>query len=172
MGFSPDITERLARARADLRMGVPVVLEGGAIVLATETLSASRLAALRAMGDPVLAVTARRAETLKARAYDGDLARIRLPQDASLAWVQAVADPADDLRNPMKGPLQSERDGSADLHRAAIALAKSARLLPAALVLISDDALDVAASSNLTTVLIAASQTKPPLSANTAEKTV
>ena len=152
MGFSPDITERLARARADLRMGVPVVLEGGAIVLATETLSASRLAALRAMGEPVLAVTARRAETLKARAYDGDVARIRLPQDASLAWVQAVADPADDLRNPMKGPLQSERDGSADLHRAAIALAKSARLLPAALVLISDDALDVAASSNLTSV--------------------
>ena len=28
MGFAPDITERLARARADLRMGVPVVLEG------------------------------------------------------------------------------------------------------------------------------------------------
>ena len=30
MTFAPDITERLARARADLRMGVPIVLDGGA----------------------------------------------------------------------------------------------------------------------------------------------
>ena len=37
MAFAPDITERLARARADLRMGVPVVLDGGALVLAAET---------------------------------------------------------------------------------------------------------------------------------------
>jgi hypothetical protein len=36
----------------------------------------ARLADLRGAGPPVLALTARRAETLKARAYDGDLARI------------------------------------------------------------------------------------------------
>ncbi|MDF1706626.1 MAG: GTP cyclohydrolase II, partial [Paracoccaceae bacterium] len=43
MSFSPDVTEILARARADLRMGVPVVLQdgsGGALVLAAETLDA------------------------------------------------------------------------------------------------------------------------------------
>ena len=28
MGLAPDIVETLARARADLRMGVPIVLEG------------------------------------------------------------------------------------------------------------------------------------------------
>ena len=28
MSFAPDIIERLARARADLRMGVPIVLTG------------------------------------------------------------------------------------------------------------------------------------------------
>ncbi|PRY77351.1 GTP cyclohydrolase II [Yoonia maritima] len=153
MGFSPDITERLARARADLRMGVPVVLDGGAVVLAAETLDAVRLAHLRGLGgDPVLAVTSWRAETLKARAYDGDIARITLPSDVSLTWVRSVADPADDLRAPMKGPLQTQRDGPADLHRAAIALTKAARLLPAAVVLPIDDATGFAANHNLTLV--------------------
>lgn len=152
MSFSPDITERLARARADLRMGVPVVLEGGAVVVAAETLDAARLADLRGLGAPVLAITSWRAETLKARAYDGDVARVILPGDATLAWVQAIADPSGDLRNPMKGPLHSEREGSADLHRAAIALAKSARLLPAALVLEIADPAGFAAANNLTLV--------------------
>ena len=153
MGFSPDITERLARARADLRMGVPVVLDDGAVILAAETLDAARLAHLRTVGGvPVLAVTGWRAQTLKARAYDGDLARIMLPPDATLSWVRSVADPADDLRAPMKGPLQTVRDGSADLHRAAIALTKAARLLPAALVLTIEDAAGFAAQHDLTHV--------------------
>jgi GTP cyclohydrolase II len=157
MAFAPDITERLARARADLRMGVPVVLDGGALVLAAETLDAARLADLRTLGgQAVLAVTGRRAETLKARAYDGDIARIVLPPDATLNWVRAIADPADDLRAPMKGPLQSARNESADLHRAAIAMAKAARLLPAALVLTLDDAAGFAARNNLTLVPAAA----------------
>jgi len=153
MGFAPDITERLARARADLRMGVPVVLDGGALVLAAETLDAARLADLRTLGgQAVLAVTAWRAETLKARAYDGDVARIVLPPDATLNWVRAIADPADDLRAPMKGPLQSAREGSADLHRAAIAMVKAARLLPAVVVLPLEDAEGFATQNNLTLV--------------------
>jgi GTP cyclohydrolase II len=157
MGFSPDITERLARARADLRMGVPIVLDGGAVVLAAETLDAARLAHLRTLGgDPVLAITGRRAETLKARAYDGDIARVLLPPDATLAWVRAIADPADDLRAPMKGPLRTARDGAADLHRAAIALTKAARLLPAAVVLHVDHAADFAQAHNLTLIPAAA----------------
>jgi GTP cyclohydrolase II len=151
MGFSPDITERLARARADLRMGVPVVLDGGAVVLAAETLDAARLADVRTLGgQAVLAVTGRRAQTLKARAYDGDIARIILPPDATLNWVRSIADPADDLRAPMKGPLQTARDGSADVHRAAIALMKASRLLPAALILAVPNPADFAAQHNLT----------------------
>ncbi|WP_338551152.1 GTP cyclohydrolase II [Roseovarius phycicola] len=136
------MTDLLARARADLRMGVPVVLEASgqtALVLSAETLNATRLKALQDLeGMPVLVISARRAETLKARPYDGDLARIVLPEEATLDWVQGVADPADDLSMPMKGPLLSERSGSADLHRTAIALVKSARLLPASVVLLSD----------------------------------
>ncbi len=153
MGFSPNITERLARARADLRMGVPIVLEDGLLVAAVETLDSARFADFLALGGaPVLAITGRRAQTLKARAYDGDIARVILPADAKLSWVSAVADPADDLRNPMKGPLQTLRDGSADLHRSAITLAKAARLLPAILAQDLDDPLAFAATHNLTLV--------------------
>jgi len=156
MSLAPDSIEIVARARADMRLGVPVILAGqggAALVLAAETLDGQRLADLRALGGaPVLAISARRAETLKARSYDGDLARIVLPPDATLSWVLGVADPADDLRSPLKGPLISERDGPADLHRLALALAKSARLLPAALLLPIGDVLGFAAQHDLTVV--------------------
>ncbi|QKS10301.1 GTP cyclohydrolase II [Pseudosulfitobacter pseudonitzschiae] len=155
MALTPDIIEQLARARADLRMGVPVVVtgDGAALILAAETLTPQRLADVLALGGaPVLAITARRAATLKARPYDGDLARLTLPMDASLAWVQAIADPADDLHSPMKGPLISARDGNPLAHRAALALCKSARLLPAAVVLPLDDAAPFATQHALTTL--------------------
>ena len=153
MSLGPSIVERLARAGADLRMGVPVVLTSagrGALAVAVETLSAERLAELRALGQPELAITSWRAETLKARAYDNDLARIAVPDEVGIDWLHCIADPADDLRLPMKGPLASLRDGPADLHRAAIQLAKAAHLLPAAVLLPVPDAVAVAARLNLT----------------------
>ena len=164
MSLRPDIGELLARARADLRTGVPVVLSGpggAAVAAAVETLGSDRLAGLRALGAPVVAITARRAGTLKARAYDGDLARVRLPADAGPDWVQALADPADDLAAPMKGPLVSDRDGDAGLHRLALALAKSARLLPAAVVVAVADGPGFAAANGLT--LIDCAQATPHL---------
>lgn len=142
MDLGPKPIEMVARARAELRMGMPVALRGVdgtvALIAAAETIGAGRLAGLRRAGAATLAVTAHRAETLKARVYDGDLARIRVPGDAELRWVHGVADPAQDLSNPLMGPFQSLRDGDAGLHRAAIALCKAARLLPAALVVPAD----------------------------------
>jgi len=158
MGLAPDIVETLARARADLRMGVPIVLTGEVSVLAAavETMSPDRLAAIRALGsDPVLALTAWRAETLKARAYDGDVARIAVPETVALGWLQALADPADDLATPMKGPLTSRRDGDAAPHRAALHLCKSARLLPAALCAEVPNGMEFAAQHELTAVPLA-----------------
>ncbi|TCP61608.1 GTP cyclohydrolase II [Rhodovulum bhavnagarense] len=150
MPLGPDSTERLARARGDLRMGVPVVV-GSLLVLAAETLGPGRLAGLRDLGgEPVLAITARRAETLKARAYDGDMARLRLPRDASPGWVRAVADPADDLDRPFLGPFETLRAGDSRAHRAAIHLAKSAHLLPAVVALELTDADRLAAEQGLT----------------------
>ncbi len=152
MTFAPDVTERLARARADLRMGVPVVVAGQGLVLAAETLSAARLTDVLALGGAALAITDWRAATLKARAYDGDVARIALPVEARLGWVQALADPADDLANPMKGPLVSLREGDAELARAGITLCKAARLLPAAVIAPLSDPAGFAAEHALTVV--------------------
>lgn len=157
MSLTLSTAERLTRAKGDLRMGVPVILSsagGAALVAAVEALDADRFADLGSFGTPVLTITARRAETLKARAYDGDLARIILPVGAGLAWLRAVADPADDLRMPMKGPLTSARDGVADLHRAGIALAKAAHLLPAALVVPVPEGLSLATRHGLTLLVI------------------
>ncbi|MGF6859713.1 GTP cyclohydrolase II [Rhodobacteraceae bacterium MBR-64] len=162
MTLRPTIVENLNRARADLRMGVPVVFTAGpraVVAMAAEALDAARLAQLRVMGgDLVLALTGRRAETLKARAYDGDIARIVIPDDAGLAWIRAVADPADDLKAPMKGPLRSLREGAVDLHRAAVNLVKSAQLLPAAVVLGISDGPALALRENLTLIPIAAAE--------------
>jgi GTP cyclohydrolase II len=153
MTLAPDITERLTRARGDLRMGVPVVLCGqgkGALAVAVEALTPARLADLRALGPVELAITARRAETLKTPPYDGDLLRAMVPADAGTDWLSALADPADDLRVPLKGPLRPLRDGSPALHRAALALAKSARLLPAAVLVGIDHPLTLAGENALT----------------------
>ena len=108
MGLGLNPLERLARARSDLRMGAVVALrdnDSAALALAAETATAGRLADLRALGAVDLALTGWRAETLKARAYDGEIWRAwRVPSDADLGWVRATADPSTDLAWPMKGP--------------------------------------------------------------------
>ena len=145
MSLAPTPAERLARARSDLRIGVPVMLSGSAgtvLIMAAETVTEQRLGEMRTMGAAVLAITDWRAKTLKARAYDGDLARVTLPAEANADWVRGVSDPATDLAQPMLGPFRTERDGAADLHRIAIRLVKSARLLPAAIVVPVNDAGD------------------------------
>jgi GTP cyclohydrolase II len=141
----PTPAERVARARADLRMGLPVAIGGagdGLLILAAETVRQDRLEAMRATSRPVVvAITSWRAETLKARAYDGDLARVVMPDDADAAWLRDIAEPARDLMAPLKGPLRSLRDGDATFHRLALLLAKSAQLLPAVVTVPLPDAL-------------------------------
>ena len=137
MTLLPNQFERLARARSDLRMGLPVkVRHDGRVGLfvPAETCSPERFEALTADEAAVLVISQRRAETLKARTYDGDIARIRIPSSAGLEWVHSVSDPAKDLTHPMQGPFASEREGSADIHRFALTVIKTAGLLPAAIV--------------------------------------
>ena len=114
MSLIPSPAELLARARTDLRLGLPVVLGDGpgmALVAAAEGMTDERLRAMAGVGTPTLAITARRAETLRARAYDGDIARLALPESVGADWIKATADPKDDLSTPMKGPFISLRDG-------------------------------------------------------------
>lgn len=153
MPLQPDPNELAARARADLRVGLPLVLglDGeAALVAAAETLSPARLAALRVIGAPVLAITPRRAETLKARPYSDDVARVIVPPDVDVAWLRNVADPADDLMMPMKGPLATLRGGQEGIALAAVRLAKTAHLLPAALVVPVSDGRAMAGANGLT----------------------
>lgn len=137
MSLMPTASDLVARARGDLRLGLPVVLSKGGqglALLAAETLLPDRLAALQALpGALSITITAWRAETLKARIYDGDIARLEVPTVADAAWVQNLADPARDLAHPLRGPFTSLREGEANLHRVAVKLVKSAELLPAAL---------------------------------------
>ena len=137
MEFTLTDLEKLARARADLRVGVPIVLSGEGtdlLAVAAENASQAVLDQFRGLGQPVLVLTRRRGETLRATCYDGDILRIPVPVGAGIDWLAAMADPADDLRVPMKGPHRVLRGGDVGAHRGAIALIKEARLLPAALV--------------------------------------
>lgn len=154
LGLNRD--ERIARARNDLRIGAPVaVIAGGAagLAAAAELVLPDRLADFRTLGEVDVAVTARRAETLKARAYDGDLARIAL-EDREAGAARAVADPSLALEWPMLGPFLSRRGGDPAAHRLAIRLAKAARLLPAVLfvALPPDQARPLAAEAGLSVV--------------------
>ena len=131
--------DRAARALSELRRGAPVLLLGAdtaALVAAAEVVDPLRLSALRSLTNTPgrLSITAARAATLKARAYDGDVARIRLRTDQTAAELRAIADPALDLENPLLGPHETEREGDAQLDRAALKLCKLALLLPAAMV--------------------------------------
>lgn len=154
------VEESVARARADLRIGAPIALvsgAGGALVVAAETAGAARLEDLRRLApDGVdLAVSHRRADTLKARAYDGDIARIIVPAGVGIDWVRATADPSLDMAHPLRGPYRTRREGGAGLHRLGILLAKQARLLPAVLVAPVPEAREVArlaAEAGLTSV--------------------
>ena len=133
--FGLNITQKLARARADLRMGAPVVIVGtsASLVYSAEVIEQSRFDALRGhFNDTRLVITARRAETLKVACYDGDFAQISITNDRDLRWVKSVADPSRDLSAGPLGPFQVLRDTAIGQERTALSLLKSAELLPAA----------------------------------------
>ena len=132
--------EHLARARAELRLGHPVILSGpeptGTAVIAAERVSARWLAVLRAVaGDRLDLVLSRpRAETLRVRVYDGDLARIPLPAEMDAAALAILADPSRDLEYPLRGPFAARRGGDIADAAAALRLLHHAGLLAAALI--------------------------------------
>ena len=133
--FGLDIKQKLARARADLRMGAPVVIVGtsASLIYSAEVMDQSRFDGLRDhFNDRRLIISTRRAETLKVACYDGDFAQISITADRDLRWVNSVADPSRDLSAGPLGPFQVLRDCAIGQERAAIDLLKSAELLPAA----------------------------------------
>jgi GTP cyclohydrolase II len=117
-----------------LRRGWPVTI-GGTAFLAVETADDAALAAFDADGPADLLVSGNRAVTLKlANQRDGTPTgpvRILRASWVDLAEATAIADPALDLANPMKGPFRTIPLACDRAAFAAIALARRAGLLPA-----------------------------------------
>jgi GTP cyclohydrolase II len=137
---------RVERAGGDFRRGMPVLIRSGAsggsaVAAAAETLTDATLSALKgAYGQPSAYLTHARAATLKIRLYTEDAVAIALRESVNAAELRAIADPASDLDNPMKGPFEAVRGTLPDSGRAAIQLAKLAGLLPAAVLFRVSDA--------------------------------
>ncbi len=152
--LGPANQEILMRARADLRLGVPIILggrENDVIVAPIEVLSQARLEELILIDkNSVILITARRAQTLKCPIYDGNFARIKLDQDPEISSIKAIADPSLDLKSPLKGPFKVIRDKPLKLENEAILMIKSAQLLPAAVISKITKGKDYASFHNLT----------------------
>ncbi|HEY0445054.1 MAG TPA: GTP cyclohydrolase II [Allosphingosinicella sp.] len=132
-GGRPDARD-IARAIDALRRGWPVEIDGTAF-LAVETADDTGLAAFDAAAPADILISGNRAVTLKlANQRDavptGPVRIVRAPW-VDLAGATAIADPALDLRSPLKGPFQTVPLGCDQAALAATRLARRAGLLPA-----------------------------------------
>lgn len=144
--YELNITEILARIRADLRIGVPVLLRDGnnrAIAVALEVLLKEGWERFRSLGDEIFLVLSHwRAKTLKIPVYDG-VARVKISKDVDFSWLKAVIEPAKDFDYPLKGPFQPQRGEEVGIYKALLSLIKKTHLLPACLVIpLSNKAFD------------------------------
>lgn len=133
---------RVARAVSDLRMGMPVCLRHNGdhlLLAAAETLGAALFGEIRKVAGARLLLSAHRARTLSIPDYGRAEVSLPLKQVTDFATLQALADPTLDLDMPFKGPFRGDRRASRPLEQGALALAKRARLLPAALVWQADE---------------------------------
>ena len=149
MTVGPNTFEILARARNDLRVGIPIVIEN-TIIASAENIDENKLKKLQEINSLSIAITSWRAKTLNLAPYDQDLVRIDVPQKINANWVKAIADPSMDLVTPMKGPLKAIRNNDAAIARGAIKLAKEAQLLPSVILVNIDDGKTYSDRYNLT----------------------
>jgi GTP cyclohydrolase II len=124
----------VARAIDALRRGWPVSIDGIGF-LAVESASDQGLAAFDANAPADLLIAGNRAVTLKLAnqrdAVPAGPVRIARTSWTDLALATAVADPALDLKVPLKGPFQALPQDDDAAPAAAIRLARRAGLLPA-----------------------------------------
>jgi GTP cyclohydrolase II len=123
------------RARADLRLGLPVLVHAGAdalLALPAESASSHALEALARLGPVRLLLSLPRARTLKIRTYTDDAVAVAWEPGMSAETVRQLADPTRDLGNPLSGPFRALREPLPPAAPAVLALLKGAGLLPAA----------------------------------------
>lgn len=125
------------RAADDLRRGQNIVVRGQTLLMVTplETLDDVSLEAFASdlSNDPFILITANRAKVLNIAPEDWSVVRLDRPSWMSSADLCNLADPTLDLANPMRGPFKRHTVADSATDRAAVKLAKVARLLPAVL---------------------------------------
>ncbi len=174
--MSETATRRVAQVLDALRHGWAIAVDGLALVPAETGFGAG----LRA---PTMLISAARAVTLKLAnqreaAVPEAPVLIRGADGFDLAAARALADPALDLRYPLKGPFRAEPLGWPEPARAAMELARLAGILPAFLVAPAGASAPVAvASSDLsafrdTANLTIAARAHLPITANSAAEIV
>ncbi len=138
---SDEIVSKLVavdRVASDLRRGLPSVVgnqtdEGATLIAAAEMISAESLKRLAAIsGGPVsLVLTLERAMTFKILPSHDTTVRIPLNERITPSVIQSLADPTQDLADPMRGPFERVMEPDRAGNVAGIKLTKIARLLPA-----------------------------------------
>ena len=133
----------VARAIDAMRRGWPVAI-GGLALLAIESADADQLAAFDPDATADVLLSAGRAATLKLAnqreaADPGHAVRVERAPWLDLPTATALADPALDLRTPLKGPFRAVPVGDQASADAALDLARLAGLLPAFFILDRSD---------------------------------
>ena len=142
--LAPSLLERVMRLKGDMRMGLPVLVTHDAeacLVVAVETLSRERHDAIIAYGTgATLVLTTHRAAAMgivDVTAMQADTLVLPVPPQAGLDWLLAMADPSRAfLRDalPLPGGHADRVLPGTIIHKAGVALAKAAQLLPAVIV--------------------------------------
>lgn len=126
------------RAVSELRRGRPVLVQGGSgdasVVLAAEAVTADSLAALTAMAmsEPILAITARRASVLRLKPVGLGVVTVSVDGGLGADAIRDLADPLSHLPLPVPFATTVTEAAPHGCDSAAVRLAKTARLLPAA----------------------------------------
>ena len=134
----PASLRAVERALADLRRGRAVAIAAGggiaSVALAAEAATQESLRALREIsaGEPVLVLTARRAAVLGLTRIGLRAVIVRIADGLSADLAQALADPLSPDANIPSVRLQVSEAMPHSCESAAVLLAKTARLLPAA----------------------------------------
>jgi GTP cyclohydrolase II len=142
--------KRAAKAIDALRRGWPVAVEGRTATIGLVAIETTD----GVQGAGGILLSAARAATLKlanqfAAADVAQPVLIKAPADLDASLALAIADPALDLRYPMKGPFAAQALPDAEAASAAMELAREAGLLPAFLVVDTERAEAVASVSDI-----------------------
>ncbi|MEM7666530.1 MAG: GTP cyclohydrolase II [Pseudomonadota bacterium] len=129
----PSPSRRAAQAVDALRHGWPLAFDGGPTLLPVETAVASGATSKKMLISAARAATLKLANQLEA-AVPHSPVLIRGGEPFAMADAVPIADPALDLKNPLKGPFRAEALDWEETASIAMELARIAGILPAFMV--------------------------------------